>query len=65
MLESPQPLFYMGLRHMGNGKGMGEVENDGVILLNSTNEADKGEPLLYAQHQCFENLTVEMKEMEW
>ena len=27
-----------------------------------TTEADKGEPLLYALRQCFENLNVEMKE---
>jgi hypothetical protein len=26
-----------------------------------TTEADKGEPLLYALRQCFDNLNVEMK----
>ena len=30
--------------------------------LEITTEADKGEPLLYALRECFENLTVEMKE---
>jgi hypothetical protein len=40
------------------------LEREAPDRLIITTEADKGEPLLYALRQCFENLTVEMKETE-
>ena len=48
-MDGPSPL--------GGGK-------EGARLVITT-EADKGEPLLYALRQCFENLEIEMKETEW
>ena len=41
------------------------MERDTPDRLVITTEADNGEPLLYALRECFENLTVEMKELEW
>jgi hypothetical protein len=41
------------------------LEREAPARLVITTEADKGEPLLYALRQCFDNLTVEMKELEW
>jgi hypothetical protein len=38
------------------------MERQAPDTLEITTEADKGEPLLYALRECFENLTVEMKE---
>ena len=38
------------------------MERQAPETLVITTEADKGEPLLYALRECFENLTVEMKE---
>ena len=37
------------------------IERKAPDRLVITTEADKGEPLLYALRQCFENLNVEMK----
>ena len=36
------------------------IERKAPDRLVITTEADKGEPLLYALRQCFENLNVEM-----
>ena len=38
------------------------LEREAPARLVITTEADKGEPLLYALRQCFENLNVEIKE---
>ena len=48
--------------YRGNVITMERETPDRLVI---TTEADSGEPLLYALRQCFENLTVEMKEMEW
>lgn len=48
--------------YRGNVITMERTASDRLVI---TTEADYGEPLLYALRQCFENLTVEMKEMEW
>jgi len=37
------------------------MERKAPDTLEITTEADKGEPLLYALRECFENLEVEMK----
>jgi hypothetical protein len=37
------------------------MERQAPDTLVITTEADKGEPLLYAMRECFENLNVEMK----
>jgi len=47
--------------YRGNVITMERTASDRLVI---TTEADYGEPLLYALRQCFENLTVEMKEME-
>lgn len=44
--------------YRGNVLTMERKASDSLIL---TTEADKGEPLLYALRQCFENLDIEMK----
>ena len=41
------------------------MEQPALDRLVITTEAEKGEPLLYAPHQSFMNLDVEMKEEEW
>ena len=47
--------------YRGNVISMERRAPDTLII---TTEADKGEPLLYALRCCFENLRVEMKEIE-
>ena len=45
--------------YRGNVISMERQASDRLVI---TTEADKGEPLLYALRECFENLKVEMKE---
>ena len=47
--------------YRGNVMTMEREAPDRLVI---TTEADMGEPLLYALRQCFDNLTVEMKEYE-
>ena len=47
--------------YRGNVISMERQTSDRLLI---TTEADKGEPLLYALRECFENLTVEMKSEE-
>ena len=44
--------------YRGNVLTMERKASDSLVI---TTEADKGEPLLYALRQCFENLDIEMK----
>jgi hypothetical protein len=44
--------------YRGNVISMVRQVSDRLVV---TTEADKGEPLLYALRECFENLKVEMK----
>ena len=48
--------------YRGNINYLDRETSDRLVI---TTEADRGEPLLYALRQCFENLEVEMKEEEW
>jgi hypothetical protein len=54
MLVGSDSIYYRG-----NVISMERQAPDTLVI---TTEADKGEPLLYALRECFENLTVEMKE---
>jgi hypothetical protein len=47
--------------YRGNVQHIERKAPDRLVI---TTEADKGEPLLYALRQCFENLNVEMKSEE-
>jgi hypothetical protein len=44
--------------YRGNVLTMERKASDSLVI---TTEADKGEPLLYALRQCFENLDIDMK----
>ena len=48
--------------YRGNIMKMEQTAPDRLVI---TTEADRGEPLLYALRECFENLNVEMKKEEW
>jgi hypothetical protein len=53
MLVGSDSIYYRG-----NVISMERKAPDTLVI---TTEADKGEPLLYAMRECFENLNVEMK----